>query len=78
MSYEIVIRFPDELRKPLQDTARLQDRSVNSLVRVAVAAWLDSQPAPIPTPGQSASSGGDVLLSPTASKQRVSRAASAR
>lgn len=56
MSYEIVIRFPDEMRKPLQQAAKATDRSVNSIVRVAVSAWLDAQPQPVQAPEQSASS----------------------
>lgn len=77
MSYEIVVRFPDEMREPLQEAAKVNDRSINSLVRVAVAAWLDARQAPIPAPGQSASSSDVVHLSPMPSLQHGLQAAGA-
>jgi hypothetical protein len=77
MSYEIVIRFPDEMRQPLQVAAKGLDRSINSLVRVVVSDWLSSQPEPSPERERSASLAGDVLLSPMPSSRRECQAADA-
>ena len=77
MSYSIVIRFPDEIQAALQEAARQQDRSINSLVRVAVARYLAAQPTPAQAPEQSASSAGAAPDAPTLSARHVSPVAAA-
>lgn len=77
MSYAIMIRFPDEMRQPLQAAALSEERSVNWIVRKAVQAWLAARPTPIPTSAQSASSEAGAPLSPRLSAPREAQAASA-
>ena len=70
MAYEIVIRFPDEMRQPLQEVAKAQDRSINWIVKAAVAAWLAAQPVPPPEHARSANSTDDAPASPIPLRQR--------
>jgi len=76
MSYNILVRFPDEIRADLSASAQAHDRSINWIVRAAVAEFLARQ-EPTPERARSASLAGDVPLAPTFSARREARAASA-
>lgn len=77
MSYNIVVRFPDDMCEPLRQAAIFHERSINWIVQAAVADWLDAQPMPIQAGARYAGSASDVPPSPTVPTQRATQAAGA-